>query len=166
MEFPLCLCEKQSVYLQVLALCEKKRDPPLEYIIVDTPGQIEIFTWSASGAIITEAFAAGVLHWLAPRPILPAPLADCWLLAKLCLVPCKHRRCACLACCAAPVVRLLCRACCAAPVVPSLLCHACCAEPAVPRLLCRACCAEPAVSRLLCRACCAFCAEPAVLRLL
>eukprot|EP00891_Asterochloris_glomerata_P007346 jgi/Astpho2/7346/Aster-01940 len=44
---------------QVLALCEKKREPPLEYIIVDTPGQIEIFTWSASGAIITEAFAAG-----------------------------------------------------------------------------------------------------------
>ena len=25
--------------------------------MVDTPGQIEIFTWSASGAIITEAFA-------------------------------------------------------------------------------------------------------------
>jgi GTPase SAR1 family protein len=25
---------------------------------VDTPGQIEIFTWSASGAIITEAFAS------------------------------------------------------------------------------------------------------------
>ena len=45
----------------MLALCEKKREPPLEYIIVDTPGQIEIFTWSASGAIITEAFAAGVL---------------------------------------------------------------------------------------------------------
>ena len=26
--------------------------------MVDTPGQIEIFTWSASGAIITEAFAS------------------------------------------------------------------------------------------------------------
>jgi hypothetical protein len=25
---------------------------------VDTPGQIEIFTWSASGAIVTEAFAS------------------------------------------------------------------------------------------------------------
>lgn len=25
---------------------------------MDTPGQIEIFTWSASGAIITEAFAS------------------------------------------------------------------------------------------------------------
>jgi len=42
----------------VLALCEKPRDPPLKHIIVDTPGQIEIFTWSASGAIITELFAS------------------------------------------------------------------------------------------------------------
>ena len=39
---------------QVIALCEKERDPPLQQIVVDTPGQIEIFTWSASGAIITE----------------------------------------------------------------------------------------------------------------
>ena len=44
---------------QVISLCEKQRDPPLKYVIVDTPGQIEIFTWSASGAIITEAFASG-----------------------------------------------------------------------------------------------------------
>ena len=43
---------------QVVALCERPRDPPLRYIVVDTPGQIEIFTWSASGAIITEAFAS------------------------------------------------------------------------------------------------------------
>jgi len=28
------------------------------YILLDTPGQIEIFTWSASGAIITDALAA------------------------------------------------------------------------------------------------------------
>ena len=42
---------------QVVALCDKERDPPLEYIVADTPGQIEIFTWSASGAIISEAFA-------------------------------------------------------------------------------------------------------------
>lgn len=42
---------------QVLELVEK-RVPTLEHIIIDTPGQIEIFTWSASGAIITEALAA------------------------------------------------------------------------------------------------------------
>jgi len=43
---------------QVISLCERPREPPLQYIVVDTPGQIEIFTWSASGAIITEAFAS------------------------------------------------------------------------------------------------------------
>lgn len=33
---------------------------PLQYrhILIDTPGQIEIFTWSASGAIITDTLAA------------------------------------------------------------------------------------------------------------
>ncbi|EFN58942.1 hypothetical protein CHLNCDRAFT_9694, partial [Chlorella variabilis] len=43
---------------QVVTLCEKPRQPALRYIVADTPGQIEIFTWSASGAIITEAFAS------------------------------------------------------------------------------------------------------------
>ena len=42
---------------QVVTLCEKRRDE-LDYIFVDTPGQIEIFTWSASGAIVTESFAS------------------------------------------------------------------------------------------------------------
>jgi Conserved hypothetical ATP binding protein len=40
--------------VQVIGLCEKKRDPQPKHIVADTPGQIEIFTWSASGAIITE----------------------------------------------------------------------------------------------------------------
>jgi len=43
---------------QVVSLCEKPRDPQPKFCIVDTPGQIEIFTWSASGAIVTEAFAS------------------------------------------------------------------------------------------------------------
>lgn len=30
------------------------------YVILDTPGQIEIFTWSASGAIITDAVAGSL----------------------------------------------------------------------------------------------------------
>ncbi|KAL3809312.1 hypothetical protein ACHAXA_008711 [Cyclostephanos tholiformis] len=30
---------------------------PLDYILVDTPGQIEAFTWSASGSIVTSALA-------------------------------------------------------------------------------------------------------------
>ncbi len=28
------------------------------YVLLDTPGQIEVFTWSASGSIIAEALAA------------------------------------------------------------------------------------------------------------
>ena len=46
--------------MQVIGLCEKKRDPQPKHIIADTPGQIEIFTWSASGAIITEVLGAAV----------------------------------------------------------------------------------------------------------
>ncbi|KAL3767298.1 hypothetical protein ACHAW5_001703 [Stephanodiscus triporus] len=30
---------------------------PLDYILIDTPGQIEAFTWSASGTIVTSALA-------------------------------------------------------------------------------------------------------------
>jgi GTPase SAR1 family protein len=35
-----------------------KVKPPLKYIFVDTPGQIEVFTWSASGQLIAEAFSS------------------------------------------------------------------------------------------------------------
>ena len=28
------------------------------YVFVDTPGQIEVFTWSASGQIISDSFAS------------------------------------------------------------------------------------------------------------
>jgi GTPase SAR1 family protein len=41
---------------QVMELVEK-RASTLENVFVDTPGQIEVFTWSASGTIITEALA-------------------------------------------------------------------------------------------------------------
>ncbi|KAI9632834.1 aerobic respiration-related protein [Dioszegia hungarica] len=42
---------------QVLGYVEKRAET-VDYILVDTPGQIEIFTWSASGAIITDAIAS------------------------------------------------------------------------------------------------------------
>eukprot|EP00045_Choanoeca_perplexa_P012591 m.138135 g.138135 ORF g.138135 m.138135 type:complete len:389 (+) comp16065_c0_seq4:3933-5099(+) len=42
---------------QVLDLLEK-RAPSHKYMLFDTPGQIEVFTWSASGAIITETLAS------------------------------------------------------------------------------------------------------------
>jgi len=41
---------------QVVEIIEKK--PKLDWVVVDTPGQIEVFTWSASGQMISEAFAS------------------------------------------------------------------------------------------------------------
>jgi len=42
---------------QVLKFVDTKASK-LKYLMIDTPGQIEIFTWSASGTIITESFAS------------------------------------------------------------------------------------------------------------
>ncbi|KAF7636385.1 GPN-loop GTPase [Meloidogyne graminicola] len=47
------LCTK---FDQVLSLLEK-RISSVPYIILDTPGQIEVFTWSVSGSIITGSLA-------------------------------------------------------------------------------------------------------------
>ncbi|CAA0817552.1 P-loop containing nucleoside triphosphate hydrolases superfamily protein, partial [Striga hermonthica] len=41
----------------VISMVERRADQ-LDYVLVDTSGQIEIFTWSASGEIISEAFAS------------------------------------------------------------------------------------------------------------
>jgi len=41
---------------QVLTLLER-RAPDLDYVVVDTPGQIEVFNWSASGQIICDALS-------------------------------------------------------------------------------------------------------------
>jgi len=44
---------------QVIKFVDQRAvDGNVDYFLVDTPGQIEIFTWSASGAIITETFAS------------------------------------------------------------------------------------------------------------
>ncbi|KAG5484393.1 hypothetical protein LSCM4_07960 [Leishmania orientalis] len=42
---------------QVVTLVENKKET-LDWIVVDTPGQIEVFTWSASGQLIAESFGA------------------------------------------------------------------------------------------------------------
>jgi len=60
---------------QVLTLVEKRAEN-LDHIIIDTPGQIEIFTWSASGAIITDAVAASfptVVAYIIDTPRTTAP---------------------------------------------------------------------------------------------
>jgi GTPase SAR1 family protein len=44
---------------QVLDLVDRRvAKDEVDYILLDTPGQIEIFTWSASGSIITDSLAA------------------------------------------------------------------------------------------------------------
>ncbi|XP_043365851.1 GPN-loop GTPase 1 isoform X4 [Dermochelys coriacea] len=42
---------------QVMKFIEKRQNTS-QYVLIDTPGQIEVFTWSASGTIITEALAS------------------------------------------------------------------------------------------------------------
>ncbi|KAK4516062.1 Mitochondrial import inner membrane translocase subunit tim23 [Mucor velutinosus] len=61
---------------QVLNLVAKRAES-VSNILVDTPGQIEIFTWSASGAIITDTLAASYPTMIAyiidtPRTTSPA----------------------------------------------------------------------------------------------
>jgi len=50
---------------QILGLMEKRSRPepdstmqPPKHFLVDTPGQIEVFVWSASGSILLESFAS------------------------------------------------------------------------------------------------------------
>ncbi|KAF8197098.1 XPA-binding protein 1 [Pholiota molesta] len=60
---------------QVLSLIEQRADS-VDYVILDTPGQIEIFTWSASGAIITDAVASSlptVVAYIIDTPRTTAP---------------------------------------------------------------------------------------------
>eukprot|EP00199_Chlamydomonas_sp_CCMP681_P006903 CAMPEP_0119113336 /NCGR_PEP_ID=MMETSP1180-20130426/43575_1 /TAXON_ID=3052 ORGANISM="Chlamydomonas cf sp, Strain CCMP681" /NCGR_SAMPLE_ID=MMETSP1180 /ASSEMBLY_ACC=CAM_ASM_000741 /LENGTH=273 /DNA_ID=CAMNT_0007101329 /DNA_START=84 /DNA_END=902 /DNA_ORIENTATION=+ len=61
---------------QVLGLLEKPRDPPLRHVLLDTPGQIEIFTWSASGQIVTELLASSfptIVAFVVDTPRCAAP---------------------------------------------------------------------------------------------
>lgn len=50
---------------QIIALLEKRANPdssvktqPPQHFLVDTPGQIEVFVWSASGSILLESLAS------------------------------------------------------------------------------------------------------------
>ena len=75
------LVEKRAESVECARLsfagCSIGLTPPPSYVIVDTPGQIEIFTWSASGAIITDAVASALPTVIAyivdtPRAVAPA----------------------------------------------------------------------------------------------
>jgi len=61
---------------QVLSYVDKKVADKVPYVLLDTPGQIEIFTWSASGAIITDAMASSlptVVAYIIDTPRTAAP---------------------------------------------------------------------------------------------
>ncbi|KAI3981809.1 hypothetical protein MKX01_027794 [Papaver californicum] len=64
-------------YKEVVSFIKKRADQ-LDYVLVDTPGQIEIFSWSASGSIITEAFSSTFL----PDTFLSNMLYVCGILYK------------------------------------------------------------------------------------
>ncbi|KAL7069041.1 putative XPA-binding protein 1 [Cryptosporidium serpentis] len=51
-----CLSLFSVRFDQVLDILEKKRNV-VDYILVDTPGQIEVFNWSASGSIILDGLS-------------------------------------------------------------------------------------------------------------
>lgn len=60
---------------QVLTILEK-RAKEVDHIVLDTPGQIEIFTWSASGSIVTDALASSmptVVAYIIDTPRTTAP---------------------------------------------------------------------------------------------
>jgi len=65
---------------QVLDFVEKRttgKDADVKYVLVDTPGQIEVFTWSASGTIITESLASTmptVLVYVVDTPRTASPV--------------------------------------------------------------------------------------------
>jgi len=78
---------------QVLKFAEK-RAPTLDYIFMDTPGQIEVFTWSASGTIITEsvagAFPTAVVYVLdTPRNSSPITFMSNMMYACSIMYKCK-----------------------------------------------------------------------------
>eukprot|EP00923_Selenidium_pygospionis_P019946 GHVN01034677.1.p2 GENE.GHVN01034677.1~~GHVN01034677.1.p2 ORF type:complete len:348 (+),score=34.46 GHVN01034677.1:3175-4218(+) len=52
-----CLNLFATRFDQVLGYLDK-RAPTLDYVLVDTPGQIEVFNWSASGTIIIDSLAS------------------------------------------------------------------------------------------------------------
>ena len=61
----------------MVSLLEKRAErEELDFILIDTPGQIEIFTWSASGQLLTESIASAfptVMVYVVDTPRCVAP---------------------------------------------------------------------------------------------
>ncbi|ODQ67454.1 hypothetical protein NADFUDRAFT_45552 [Nadsonia fulvescens var. elongata DSM 6958] len=62
---------------QVLGIVEKRVETDkIKHVLVDTPGQIECFIWSASGAIVTDALASSmptVIAYIVDTPRTTSP---------------------------------------------------------------------------------------------
>jgi hypothetical protein len=69
---------------KVLDIVERRADGTgLKHVFFDTPGQIEVFTWSASGMIITEVRAQPPVYArAAPRVCGAAVRGDGWPLER------------------------------------------------------------------------------------
>jgi GTPase SAR1 family protein len=65
---------------QVIGILEKRANEH-KHIIIDTPGQIEVFTWSASGQIIMETLASSF-------PTVLARVVCCFVCLFVCLFVC------------------------------------------------------------------------------
>lgn len=65
-------CAEYAWFPFSLCLCSQ-----VKYIFIDTPGQIEVFTWSASGSIITESIASTfptVIAYIVDTPRTTSPV--------------------------------------------------------------------------------------------
>ena len=77
---------------QVLQLVEKRANT-LDHVVLDTPGQIEIFTWSASGSIITDSLASAmptVLVYVVDTPRTTAPATFMSNMLYACSIPVSY----------------------------------------------------------------------------
>lgn len=86
-----CLNLFTTKFDQVLDLLAKKKR---EFVLIDTPGQIEIFTWSASGQIITESisqvYPTVIIYTIdTPRSTSPVTFMSNMLYAVSILYKCK-----------------------------------------------------------------------------
>ena len=84
---------------EVLGLVEKRATEaaeagdPLQHVLVDTPGQIEVFTWSASGTIVTDALASTmptVLVYVVDTPRCANPVTFMSNMLYACSILCVH----------------------------------------------------------------------------
>lgn len=79
---------------QVMTLLESRARQDVKHILVDTPGQIEVFTWSASGSIITDLISSSfptVLVYVVDTPRAASPVTFMSNMLYACSIMFKSR---------------------------------------------------------------------------